>query len=147
MRPTDWPPDIRSKWTNNSRNSRQLALERMICGQPPPAVLAARRLLPNPSEIKLMRFHIDLAPAEVDPLGLQPQPLLGRRIAAQLDLSPRAQHPLPGQFESTMQHLHHLPRRSRKACDMRDRPVSGNVTLWNSPDRRLDPHPHLRRPI
>jgi len=99
------------------------------------------------TKFKLMLLHIHLAPAKPHALSFQPQPLLYGRIAAQFNLSARAQNPLPGQSVSPMQHPRRQSRPSGKARRSRHGTIGGNFAARDAPDGGLDSHPRPRRLI
>src|ERR1700721_2141198 len=52
---------------------------------------------------------------------------------------------MPGQVESSIQHLSDLARHSRKAGGSSNCSVSGDLAPWNLANGGFDPHPDFRR--
>jgi hypothetical protein len=97
--------------------------------------------------LELVRLHIHAQPAKPHPLSFQPEALLHRGVASQLDRSARAQHSLPGQSKSAPQDRSNLSRRPRKPRRPRHPAISRYFPPRNRANRPLNPHPHLSRRI
>ena len=87
----------------------------------------------------LARPHIHFSPSKPYALGFQPQSLLDRRIAGQLDLAPSSKHALPWQSKSPPEHACHQSCRSRKSRRLRHPAIRRNLPARNHADRLLDP--------
>jgi len=90
-----------------------------------------------------MPFHIDPAATERDPLGLQPETLLERRIAAQFDFSSGAENALPRQaMAAPTEDGGYAPRRMRVSRGPAYSAVSRHLAARNASNRSQDSFPH-----
>lgn len=86
-----------------------------------------------------MPRQIHPAAAELHALEAQAQPLLLRGRSLQLDLSARAQHPLPGQgTATTLQQFGHQPMMARVSRGRGHLAIAGHLALRDRADRRAN---------
>ncbi len=92
----------------------------------------------RPRELKLESLHIYVTAAKLHTLGFQAQALFDSGLSAEFDLTSRAQNPLPGQSERTVQRSRDLPRSSGESRGASYGAVGGNFAAWNFLDGSYD---------
>ena len=83
----------------------------------------------------LVSPHIDPAAAEADTFGFEPKALFEGGVAAQLDLSAGAQHTLPRQSISAVEHFRNLAGTARQSGGAGHGAVGGHFAARNAQDR------------
>jgi hypothetical protein len=73
--------------------------------------------------VEFVAFHVYAPAAEHDTFRFEPQPLLNRGIAAQLDFASGTKHAMPGKIESSMECGDDLSRGPGITCGPGDRTI------------------------
>src|SRR5437867_1809645 len=84
---------------------------------------------------ELMRLHVHAPPTKSNAFSFETQALFDGRVAAQFDLSTRAQHPVPGETYGSAQDSRHLARPAGQTCCARDRTVGRDFPARDSLNR------------
>lgn len=74
-------------------------------------------------ELEFVRLHVHSFAAKVDAFGLESQALFDGIVPAQLDVSARAENPLPRQAKRSIQYPHDVSSISWQIRGPRDRSV------------------------